>query len=53
MFSDRNIVEPLETAAKMQAESCSSPVFYYIFAYTGNNRIAHMVYPNVPSEGKY
>lgn len=53
MFSDRNILEPLETSAKMQAESCSSPVYYYIFGYAGNNRIAHMTYPNVPSDGQY
>lgn len=51
MYSDRNINEPVELAAKMQAESNKAPVHYYLFGYNGNNNIANLLYPNVPAIG--
>lgn len=53
MFSDRNINEPIELAAKMQATVTKSPVYYYLFGYSGENKIAKMLFPDVPCEGLY
>lgn len=51
MYSDRNINEPIQLAAKMQAQFSNSPVHYYLFGYSGNNNIENLIYPNVPSKG--
>lgn len=53
MFGDRNLYHPLVLSAKLQAKSSTAPVYFYEFAYSGNNNIANTVFPDIQAPGLY